>query len=186
MGRRFALTKDGEYFGSERNNRMTPFYKKYVFYPNVLSQEIAAKPNKARDSKPRQKRVKSTRAYKAWYRMKWNAYKYDPRWESVSNFIADMGEAPEDFALTRINRKLPYSKENCKWVPNALRTRTQSNLVLNGRPLTHREAAQLFSVSPSYFCKKAKKFGIPAQEALNQLLVKSMPLASLQAARSQS
>jgi len=38
------------------------------------------------------------------------------RWKnSFANFLKDMGEQPSGYCLKIINKKLPYSKRNCKW-----------------------------------------------------------------------
>lgn len=37
------------------------------------------------------------------------------RWESFDNFLADMGERPEDTTLDRINGKGNYEPGNCRW-----------------------------------------------------------------------
>jgi predicted DNA-binding protein YlxM (UPF0122 family) len=38
------------------------------------------------------------------------------RWiNSFVNFLEDMGEKPNGYCLLRIDKKLPYSKNNCKW-----------------------------------------------------------------------
>lgn len=44
-----------------------------------------------------------------------NNIKVCERWHSVKNFIEDMGIAPPNTSLERINNKLNYSKDNCKW-----------------------------------------------------------------------
>jgi len=39
----------------------------------------------------------------------------DPRWDSFENFLADMGERPEGFTLSRRDHAKSYSPENCMW-----------------------------------------------------------------------
>jgi hypothetical protein len=41
--------------------------------------------------------------------------KYDPRWKSFKNFLADMGERPTGRTLDRIDVMQGYSKQNCRW-----------------------------------------------------------------------
>ena len=39
----------------------------------------------------------------------------DPRWEDFNNFLADMGEAPEDLTIERVDNDKGYGPDNCKW-----------------------------------------------------------------------
>lgn len=42
---------------------------------------------------------------------------YDPRWDSSSAFLDDMGHCPEGYSLDRKNPFRGYSKQNCRWAP---------------------------------------------------------------------
>lgn len=82
-----------------------------------------------------------TRTYKIWEGMKMRcsninsaAYvrygkegiTYDSRWECFENFLEDMGEAPDDMSLDRIDNTFGYSKDNCRWATNTTQARNRS------------------------------------------------------------
>lgn len=50
------------------------------------------------------------------------------RWKVFDNFLADMGERPEDKTLDRINNNKGYYKANCRW---ATRSEQQRNRLCN-------------------------------------------------------
>ena len=52
------------------------------------------------------------------------------RWKSFTNFLEDMGECPEGMSLERVDNNLPYSKENCKWIPTSHQSRNRSTTTL--------------------------------------------------------
>lgn len=64
--------------------------------------------------------------YAAWYNLIYNRTFYaaegngidkvDPRWSEFENFVADLGKKPgKGWYLNRIDKDLPYNKENCEW-----------------------------------------------------------------------
>lgn len=87
-------------------------------------------------------RSSSTKEYYIWNNMrercsspKNNHYKYYggrgikvcKRWLDFSNFIADMGYAPEGYSIERINNDGDYEPSNCKWIPMSEQAANKSN-----------------------------------------------------------
>lgn len=60
------------------------------------------------------------------------------RWLDFENFLADMGLRPEGMTLDRIDSKLGYYPENCRWASWAVQIRNRSitnNLTHDGKTM---------------------------------------------------
>lgn len=51
----------------------------------------------------------------------------DYAWRDFNTFLKDMGECPKGFSIERRDNRMPYSKENCVWIPKNQQQRNQSN-----------------------------------------------------------
>lgn len=73
------------------------------------------------------------------------------RWGKFENFLEDMGEAPKNRSLDRINNNGNYDKENCTWSTpkeQVRNRRTTVKLEVKGEKLTLVEIAEILAVPP--------------------------------------
>ena len=78
------------------------------------------------------------------------------RWRnSFDNFIEDMGEAPENYSIDRINNLGDYCPENCRWADNIIQSKNKSSTLL-------------YEIDGEKLCLKdiAKKYNIKNQELM--------------------
>ncbi len=71
------------------------------------------------------------------------------RWHKFENFFADMGEAPADLSLERLNRNGNYGPKNCKWATIFEQANNRSNnriLKIFGFKFTLKQASDAFGV----------------------------------------
>ena len=92
----------------------------------------------------------NTKTYNSWLSMKSRCNKineyyscrgitYDKRWDSFENFYLDMGEAPENMTLDRVDVNGNYEKSNCRWSTKeqqANNTRANVFIEYNGKKKT--------------------------------------------------
>ena len=98
------------------------------------------------------------------------------RWtESFENFLADMGERPsKDATLDRIDNRLGYSPENCRWATWEEQAENKSNSRLWITPLgtfpSSRKAAIAHGVGISAIRHRCGTLGYPAREGYGSVL----------------
>lgn len=96
-----------------------------------------------------------TRTYRIWSNMRsrctnprvphWKNYggrgiTVAPEWSRFENFLRDMGQAPDDLSLDRIDNFKGYCKANCRW---ATRREQRLNSRAHLRPLTFKGETRL-------------------------------------------
>jgi hypothetical protein len=81
------------------------------------------------------------------------------RWMDVRNFIADMGNRPNNSTLDRIDNNKGYSPSNCKW----------SKPIEQGNNKSNNRTLKLDNTVYSSLAEAARKFNIPESTLRNRL-----------------
>jgi hypothetical protein len=91
------------------------------------------------------------------------------RWrESFENFLSDMGERPDGMTIDRIDGRLGYSKENCRWATSETQQaniRTNVNITFQGRTQNISAWASELGLDASNLAWRLRN-GWPVEQAL--------------------
>jgi hypothetical protein len=82
------------------------------------------------------------------------------RWDNFINFLEDMGEAPENKELDRIDNSKGYSPENCKWSTRQEQQNNRRNTVFyeyNGIKKSRQDLCREHNINPSTFENRLKR-----------------------------
>lgn len=94
------------------------------------------------------------------------------RWaEDFASFIEDMGPAPEDGSIERIDNEGDYCPGNCKWASRAEQNRNKRNcrfLEAFGQTKTLAEWAESYGVNRATLWNRLKR-GLSMEEALTMV-----------------
>lgn len=103
------------------------------------------------------------------------------RWlESYENFLADMGEKPNDMTLDRINTNGDYEPSNCRWstiFEQNQNKRSCHYLEFNGEIKPLRVFAREFNIHEATLLHRIKK-GISIEEALKTPVNRAKSMAA--------
>lgn len=84
----------------------------------------------------------------------------DPKWDTFMGFLEDMGKAPDELTLDRIDNDKGYSKENCRWVTMAVQANNKRNnryLTSNGETLSLSQWARKLGVCTETIRKRLNR-----------------------------
>lgn len=82
---------------------------------------------------------------------------YCERWESFSNFLADMGARPEGLTLERIRTEEGYSPTNCIWADGYVQAnnhRGQNKYLVDGELMTQAQLQRHWGISAHHTRKR--------------------------------
>ena len=97
------------------------------------------------------------------------------RWSDYPNFLADMGEKPENMTLDRIDNDAGYSPENCRWADMATQRRNQRRVIIithQGVEMVLKDAAKAIGVTDTAVHQERYRNGGTFQDAFDRVLTR--------------
>ena len=94
------------------------------------------------------------------------------RWRnSFDNFIKDMGEAPENYSIDRINNLGDYCPENCRWADNSIQSKNKSSTLLyeiDGEKLCLKDIAKKYNIKYTTLYNRIFRNHFTLEESINE------------------
>lgn len=130
-----------------------------------------------------------TPTYKSWSEMKsrcdhpehstghYEDVSYCERWSNFENFLADMGERPDNTSLDRIDPYGNYEPDNCRWADIYAQENNRRNNVFYddcGEKLTLPQIARKYGISRSNLANKVYIYKWSMEEAVSYLCGKKV------------
>lgn len=100
------------------------------------------------------------------------------RWESFENFLADMGEAPAQMSIDRIDVNGDYAPGNCRWATPAIQSRNKRDnlrLTFRGETQCLTDWAIDLGVSMNTLHSRLRD-GWTVEQTLSLVVLKGVPL----------
>lgn len=96
---------------------------------------------------------------------------FDPKWNTFSGFLEDMGYKPfDDYSLDRIDSDKNYCKENCRWIPRkdqSKNTRKTKKVMYKNELITLLELVERTNSKYETVYNRIFKYGWEPEKAVN-------------------